>query len=368
MKIGLITIYQVPNYGSVLQAFATQQLLENLGVDCRMINYIYPNKWHYNHGAKKNKGLRAFMRQIIPSQKVRRLNAFKKANFHLTKRYDSLESLKVEDWSDFDAFIVGSDQVWNPRFLLGDKTFMLSFVPPNKPRFSLASSFATNIIPDELRNKYQQELSLFKAISVREKNGISIINDELGINKSVEVLLDPTLLLSKEEWMQSIPRSSFKKIRPYIVLYLLKYSFDPSPYIYEVLSFFQQAMNADVIALCGYEKSEKACGICMKNAFSSSVSEFIDYIANADLVITNSFHGTAFGLNFGIPLVSVVPNGKADDRQTTLLKSTDAYDCVCQIGSDVANLNPYYDVEKVHKKLTKLRDNNIDWIKKNILS
>ena len=99
-----------------------------------------------------------------------------------------------ENWSDYFAVIVGSDQVWNYRYTLADSAFMLSFLPDDKYRFSFASSFANKTISDSIiREKYKKYLSNFSAFSVREKNGVSIISDGLGLSDDVTVVLDPTL-------------------------------------------------------------------------------------------------------------------------------------------------------------------------------
>lgn len=367
MKIGLVTIYQVPNYGSVLQAFATQSLFEKLGVDCKIVNYKYPNEWHWQHGAQKPTGLRALVRRILPSKKVRVLDKFRNRYFKLTNRYNSLDELKLADWTDFDAFVVGSDQVWNARFVLGDSTFMLSFTPTDKPRFSLASSFALKTLPECYREKYKRELSRFQALSVREQNGVGIINNELGISDQVEIILDPTLLLSKDDWMSIVPRSRFIKNRPYILFYMWDYAFDPKPYIFEVTKHFQRKMECDVIALEGHRNAELAAGLVMDNRCTSTIEEFIDIFANADLVITSSFHGTAFALNFGIPLISIVPDSDGDDRQSNLLKSVGCADCIVKIGTDVSNINPIYNIAAEHCNLASIRESNIKWIQDNIL-
>lgn len=367
MKVGLITIYQVPNYGSVLQAFATQQLLESLGAECDIINYKYPNEWHWRHGANKPKGLRALIRKLFPSKKTKNLDQFRREYFHFTKCYNNLEELESADWSEYDAFVVGSDQVWNARFVLGDSVFMLSFVPEGVPRYSIASSFALKTLPDSLRARYYVELSKFSAISVREQNGVTILNDELGISKSIEIVLDPTLLLSKEDWLNTIPRSRFKKRSPYILLYMWTYAFEPRPYIFDVVKYFKQKMNCDVIALEGFTRQEQAGGILMENRSSSSVPVFIDLFANADLVITSSFHGTAFAVNFGVPLISIVPDGDADDRQSTLLESIGADNSICHINDECSKINPYYNEKHVHNKLCAIRENNISWILNQII-
>lgn len=364
MRIGLISIYQVPNYGSVLQTYATQFLLESLGAECKVINYRYPNEWHWNHGAKRPSGWKALIRRVIPSRKAIVLQHFRENNFNFTLPFDNLDEMNNADWSNYDAFVVGSDQVWNARFVLGDSAFMLSFVPNDKPRYSLASSFALKSIPENFREKYFKYLSRFDAISVRENNGIAIIRDELNIKTPVNVILDPTLLLTKEGWLKAIPRSNFKKKRPYILFYMLAYAFEPRPYIFQVVKYFQKKMDCDIIALEGYAKPSIAGGLVMKNLENSSVEQFIDLFANADMVITSSFHGTAFALNFGKPLVAIVPDGNGDDRQTTLLCNVGCAHCAVKVNTSLPNITPDYDVINEQIRLNELRQTNISWIRK----
>lgn len=366
MKIGLFTIYQVPNYGSVLQAYATQCILEKLGHECTIINYRYPNKWHWSQGAPHPNKLKRIFRTIYPSRKTRVLDRFRQKYYHLSRCFRNLDELNNADWSNYDAFIVGSDQVWNPRFMKGDKAFMLSFVPTDKARYSIASSFATDSLPDNLRLKYYKELTQFSAISVREPSGISIIQKEIGLKCPVEVVIDPTLLLSKEEWLSLIPRSSFYKKRPYILFYMWTYAFEPRPYIFEIVRYFQKQMDCEIIALEGFASPEKSGGIVMQDASTSTIPEFIDLFANADLVITSSFHGTAFAINFGCPLISIVPDNVGDNRQAALLKSVGAENCIVKKGNSIHEITPYYK-DSVEKMLTKFRNSNIKWISQNIV-
>lgn len=368
-KVGLITIYHVPNYGSVLQAYATQVLLEKLGHECKVINYKYPNEYHYSKGRIKASLLSKIVRRLglkPAHRKANKLNSFKKKHFNFTKLYSHLNELKQEDWSQFDTFVVGSDQVWKSKYTLGDTAFLLSFTPDNKKRVSIASSFATSSIPDEYREKYKECLSRFNAISVREENGIDIIKNELALDCKPTVVLDPTLLISKEEWLVTIPRSNFKKTKKYILLYMLTYAFEPRPYIFEILKHLQTQDNYDIIALEGYTPPEKANGIRMINKTDSSINEFIDLFANADVVVTSSFHGTAFAVNFGIPLVSIVPSDNGDDRQSTLLNNLGLEQCITPVGTDIQKINPLYDQTKNRENLQKARKASINWITNNI--
>lgn len=369
MKIGLVTIYSVPNYGSVLQAFATQTLLQKMGHDCRIIDYAYPNEWHYNQGFKRPTLFRRLLNSIMvmigikaPYRKQKLLAEFRKKYFRLTPKYADYDQLQREDWNEFDLIAVGSDQVWNPTYHKGDKTFLLSFLPKEKRRISIASSFAITKLPEQYEKKYKEGLKLFSGISVREEDGVKIINQQLCINKNVFVCLDPTLLLSKEDYIHIFQQTKTSK-RPYILYYMWGYAFEPRPYIYEVVEYWKRRLGIDeVIALEGYTKDR--CE--MKNAEDSTIPEFMDYFSNASLVITSSFHGTAFALNFSRPLISIVPNNNYDNRQKNLCQSLGADNCIVEVGQSLLNINPYYDVKKVAIKLEEKRLQSIKWIERTV--
>ena len=368
-KIALITIYHVPNFGSVLQTYATQVLLEKLGMECHIINYKYPNEYHYSLGRQKQ-SLKSKIARIFglsaDHRKAKKLLDFKKKHFNFTKLYKSLDELKKADWSSYDMFAVGSDQVWKAQFTLGDSVFLLSFIPDGKYRISIASSFASKNVPDNFIEIYRKYLGKFNAISVREHNGIDIIKKDLRLNCTPEVILDPTLLLSKEQWMEIVPRSNFKKKKKYILLYMLAYAFEPRPYIFEVIKHLQTQDNYEVVALEGYTPKEQALGIEMTNKTDSSIPEFIDLFANADIVVTSSFHGTAFAVNFGIPLISVVPEGDNDDRQSSLLKSIGLNCCIANSRVAINEIKYDYERESAYQHLKKLRNKSIDWINNKI--
>jgi len=361
MKIGLVTIYHVPNYGSVLQTYATQKVIEQMGHECVVIQYNYRNDEFFKKQGKKRNIFKEWQLDNIPYLKSAKLNKFRKSNFNFSKKIETYSELERHDWSSFDAFVVGSDQVWNTKFLFGDPAFLLKFVPDGKKRISLSSSFAMNSLPLEYHELFKKELNKFDAISVRERNGVDIIQNELHIKRDIEITLDPTLLLSKEEWLKLIPRSTFSKKRPYILVYMWTYAFEPRPYILRVIEHYQKEMSADVIVLEGHrELQDLQCTFIDANR--SSISKFIDLFANADLVITSSFHGTAFAVNFGIPLISIVPDGDCDDRQSSLLRCVDAEESIVKVGDVIDYINPFYDKEKVQHSLHKERIKSKCWI------
>lgn len=368
-KIGLVTIYSVPNFGSVLQAFATQTLLENMGFECKIIDYDRNNPWYFSHG-DNNPSLKSIIAQALgikaKHRKSKKLERFRRSFLHLTKRYKSLDELRAEIWDNYDAFIVGSDQVWNTRFSYGDSVYLLSFVPSEKIKISVSSSFALKRLPDEYIEKFKHYLSTFKAISVRESYGKEIIEHQLDIPLDVQVLLDPTLMLSKSEWLAAIPRSKFKKKENYILLYMLDYAFKPQPYIFEVAEYFQKQLGYKIYVLEGEVSHNYKSVLKYKNIINSSISDFIDYFSNADIVLTSSFHGTAFALNFGRPLISIVPNG-GDDRQTSLLEELKLSKLAIKRGTNISDISYKYDIVDEQLELDKLREKSITWIKKHLI-
>ena len=131
--------------------------------------------------------------------------------------------------------------------------------------------------------------------------------------RNSQLVLDPTLLLSANQW--DVLRKKSLKSEKYILLYLLRYAFEPCPYIYDVLKYYQDKLQCKIIALEGYEGHDPYVkNLKIEDATESTISEFLDYFAQASLVVTSSFHGTAFALNYGVPLLSITPTN-GDDRQ-----------------------------------------------------
>lgn len=364
-KVGLVTIYSVPNFGSVLQTFATQVILESLGYDCCIINYNRDNSWYYSNGVCKTSlkskialylGIKSHHRMAL------KLMKFRKDFLHFSKRYNSLGDLANEDWSGYYAFVVGSDQVWNTRFSYGDSVYMLSFVPDNIIKIALSSSFSMKVLPGKYLSKFRKYLGRLDSISVRELYGREIINNQLGLNKHVEVILDPTLILSSEDWMRYVPRSGFVKKEKFILLYVLDYAFNPKPYIYDVVKFFQRNLGYRIYVLSGVIPKEYRSSLNIKDVVDSSIFEFVDYFNNADLVITSSFHGTAFALNFGKPLISIVPDG-GDDRQSSLLNVLGLSKLAIKVGTELTEISFEYNYDEEQSNLRALRETAINWIR-----
>ena len=198
-KVGIITMHKVVNYGSALQAYALQRVIEKLGYDCEIIDYVYPNEYHLSQYPKLPawKSWVLFLIQMLygfPQKKrIKLFERFYKDYLKLSPVcYKSREQLQGNP-PHYDIYVTGSDQVWNPKSIVEDTSFMLSFVRNDVHKISYAASFATDSIPDRFRGLYKAYLDMYSAISVREKNGIEIIRNL--IEKKSELVLYPTILL-----------------------------------------------------------------------------------------------------------------------------------------------------------------------------
>lgn len=362
-------MFRLPNYGSVLQTFASQIILKRLKYNCDIINYEYPNKWHFDNGYYKPNVLKNFIRNIVKQfgyktsgEKLKEhINLFIKKNLQLTStKFTSLESLEHYNWHIYSTVITGSDQVWNPRFMKGDKAFLLSFVPNNINRISLSSSFACKTIESKYINIYKKYLTKYSNLSVRDNQGINILK-ELEIDKPVRVLLDPTLLLSYADWIETLNISQNCN-EEYILVYLLNYAFNPSPYIYNVAKEMQRRFGIKVIFIGNIDNKLASELNNYEIKEYVPVETFVSLFANANMVITSSFHGTAFAINFSKPLIAIIPSN-GDDRQYSLLKNLGIAHCAVTIETPIKKINPYYDEKSICDKLIKIRSEDIKWLK-----
>ena len=370
LKVALMTIFQVPNYGSVLQTFATQALLAKLGYDCTIINYRYPNEWHYNNGFRRPSFLRSIIKKIANLTGIHRqilenkLVNFRRSRLNLSRPYHDLDSLRKDDWSEYSAIISGSDQLWNPIYLNGDSAFMLSF--SNRiPKLAIASSFAVKEIPAHLIEKYKRYLSQFSAISVREQNGAEIITNTLSLDTTPKVILDPTLLLSGDEWINELNISSKTPKERYILMYILSYAFNPYPDAIEIAARLKDQYNCTRIITFSNSNSPEVTELGAESLYGCSIDEFLYYIRHAEVVLTSSFHGTAYAANFGRPLISLTPSN-GDDRQITLLRSLAIEKCSVTVGTKNPVLDPEYYVVNEQTKLSEIRRKDLQWINDNL--
>lgn len=350
MKVGIITMHKVLNYGSALQAYATQWILRQIGFESELIDYeiekplrVYNLKQKLMHIIVM---LRDFFRGFPQNKKKRSFEQFYVENYILTNVHYSKDSILANPPS-FDVYMTGSDQVWNPRFVGNDVNFMLAFAPKGKPRISFASSFATDVIDKYHQTLYGQQLKLFDAISVREQSGVEIV--KLLTGKDAVVCCDPTMLLSRDVVSHIASRSTLKLSNKYVLVYGLHYMFDPYPYIYRIVNHVCTEFNCNVVYLDG--RNADLFKPNSKVVSSAGPSEFLWLFEHAEFVITTSFHGTVFSLVYDKPFFSVVDKqSKSDSRITSL----------CRLCNAERSLVDYRDVpQEKYNELISLNGDNM---------
>ena len=312
-------MHMVKNCGSNLQAYALQHKLQQMGHDAELIDY------YYQPPSSKTFSIQNIISFILdaitgfPKRRQRsRFKKFQEKYYHTSKFYDK-DSIK-ENPPVYDLYMSGSDQVWNPRYIKDDTNFMLSFADASCRKVSYASSFACAEIPEEYAKKYAVALNQYDKISVREQAGIDIVKKITG--KEAQLACDPVLLLDQSEWSELAGEDRPCK-EPYILVYTLAYMFNPRPGIYNIIESVQKKLGYKVIYLNGTKKEKFKSNSNVVKDFGPI--EFLQWIKNAEFVITDSFHCTAFSVIFNRPIMGVVKSiDTKDGRLTTLLKKVGA--------------------------------------------
>jgi len=371
-KAIVVTIFKVPNYGSVLQALATRLTLENLGLRVCFLDYrpeYKKEKRTIKHSIKDIAGIILGMLKLNKRYTfLRRLNQFTNKELDTTKTYNSLEEITNDGWSSYDIAIAGSDQIWNPRFNFGDSVFMLSFIPPSVLKTSFASSFGCDSIPECFIDIYKKNLSTFNSITVRESNGLGILREQLQIDLNITHILDPTLLLDSQQWLSRLNIKTTQPKKKYLLLYKLSYAFNSVPFIYRLTQHLSENYDLEVIMICDRPTEYKKHGLkCAKNMSGTTVKNFVKFFAEAEMIVTTSFHGTAFAINFGKPFIAFTPSDK-DDRQTSLLNQLGIGHCAIRINANPAYINPFYNFDDVRSKLSDLRQQSFLALRTNCMS
>lgn len=352
-RVGIITMHRVRNCGSALQAYATQCAVENCGFEAEIIDYIYPNRAHRRGNAllRLFYDAKSFLCDFFFGR-GKLFGRFYKESLHLSrKRYDDAGALR-RACPKYDIYLTGSDQVWNPRYTHGDTIFFCDFAPKTTRRISYAASFAATSLPEAVALSYADKLQKYAAISVREQEGISLVKKLCG--KTAELVCDPTLLLDKEAWNPFAERSRVVPKRPYLLVYILKYAYNPYPKIYELVDKVQAQTGLHAIFLNGRPEAYfRKNSTCVNNV---GPNEFVRLFRDADFVLTTSFHGTAFSLNFEKPFYSVVESlGSQDSRMLSLLREVGAEDRAIPISAEEICVREV-DYARISPRLVELRD------------
>ncbi len=314
-KIATLTINTPLNYGATLQTFALNYYLRLQGYDAEVIKYTY-FKGYDNRSIWKrlrSKIWRNCVRPLIKdTQRMKKTELFKDKIIFTQPLQTPNSLLKIADI--YDAYVVGSDQVWNPHLAGDDVNWFLNFT--SRRKISYAASFGLSILPQKYMDRYSKYIQNLNAVSVREESAAKLIQN-MGLPRP-QVVLDPIFLLTREMWSKIA-------VTPKQSKYILCYYMPGFPAIEKRMQQFakEYSKKYDCRILNIGKKEYSRFFFWENNLRGIGPAEFLGLIANAELVITNSFHGTAFSVLFDKKFISVIDTslGKKDlsSRITNLL-------------------------------------------------
>ena len=338
MKAVIVTFVRAYNYGAVLQCYALQKKLHDIGIDADVLDYYPPyffDKYNANIQVKKalipykplKKWIRNTITSLLKKRRAQQFEQFIRDNISLSsKQYNDAERLSGAELP-YDTFIVGSDQVWNSSINRLDPVYFLDFKCPERHlKLSYSASFGFETIPVELIEKYRKWLSGWDAYSVRESSGASIIQNLLG--KEAVVCCDPTLLLERAEWA-ALCKNKRKK-ESYVLGYYVNTA--------EIMSLEEAkkiAVERGVGFLCmtSITSFRDISGIRVRAAGGKMMAlaspiDFVTMINNAECVVTDSYHGMIFSLLFHKRVFLKLYNseGKPNERMMELINQLEL-DC-----------------------------------------
>lgn len=358
MKIGILTFHCAHNYGAVLQSYATQEFLRSKGYDAEIIDYrpdflLRPYKL-FNIRRFLCKSPIRLAKNILDELLTFKLRYKRHKGFEKFISKHLVLSKNCSNGaipSDYDIYIVGSDQIWNFNITKGDETYFCKF--PFKKGCKKYIAYAASMEATKLNNNisYEKLLDSFDAISVREKNLQHLLSPLT--NLKIEHVLDPTLMVPSNMWNSLDNGKTYEE--KYIVVYQVRENNDTI----RIARHLAEQIGAKIkilVAWLGKQTSE--------NNQSATPEDFVNTIRNAACVVTTSFHGTAFSVIFNRPFYTIKLNDGADSRSQSLLKALNLEDRLINIDDTPSFEEIEY--KEINEKLDVLRRNSQDFILKNI--
>ena len=353
MVINVITRHAPTNYGSLLQAIATQRVIMNLGHECRIINYI----------PKCETGVRMAITQLEQKTKWRR-NPIKKAIYLMVAEPETLlmerkflamrkkyllmgpccattgELKKLYAEKKDEVFLTGSDQVWGP-ISTGhyDPTYFLDFVPKSSRKLAFAASFGKAIFDEQTLKEYGVLLKKYDSLAVRENVAVELLKK---MDISAKQVLDPTLLMDADAWSEYV--KPMKKPEKYVLVYQIHANSDLDHYAVK----FAEKAELPLLRVSPLLHQAKRSG---KFVYCPDISGFLDLVKNAAYMVTDSFHGTAFAINFNTQFVEVLPNTGTSSRNQSILELTGLTDRIVRDLNDFSYIDQEIDFKEANEKI-----------------
>lgn len=382
-KVAVVSCYHHHNYGSVLQAYATQKALDKLGYQNETVNISEFEKELSR--AKTAYFIKAALSSDILIQKlgmsksaIRRklrigsyskqmrirsesIAAFRNKYFRLSEKYFSMAELTRKCAEKYDAVLVGSDQLWTPANIAADY-YTLSFVPNGVNTVSYATSFGQSILPNASAEKAKIFLDRIRHIGVREESGKRLVEDLTG--RRVPIVCDPTLLLTEDDW------SDIKSTTPIALgKYILCYYLGTNRIHREFAERLRQETGYRIVSLPHLDEYVKWDeGYADELLYDISPADFLNLVKNAAYVCTDSYHCTVFSAlyrrtSFTLRRYSEKTSYSTNDRLDTLLGMLGLKERLITGDEDIADLlGMKIDFDNVDKNIASARARSLDYL------
>lgn len=358
-KIGILTLHKcLTSFGCALQGYATWKFLTDAGYKADIIDitnitqpdYVESKRFPSPLHVKWVNCMHGLLVDVIKNP-LRNYRFYKFNNLlSYSKKYRKVDYI-YDNPPDYDVYLTGSDQTWNPCLVDNVEPYLLTFVDKTKKKVSYAASFGINELPHLYYDIYKKALLEYNHISVREQRGKEIVKDITG-REDVSVALDPTMLLECEHY-QRLAKSVNKK--DYVLAFFLNRDYNLMKRIEE---FAEIKKNKLVIV------GHKMPGLKATFIPEAGPREWLGLINEARYVLTDSFHGTVFSLLFRRPFRTFIFDKSKASRIYTLLDSFDLNNHMSFPfdGLSLDEASFHYESNEVEKKLNILRERSREWL------
>lgn len=320
-----VTHQNAINYGAVLQAYALQQQLFKLGVDDKLLDLKRPhkifNKIKFNKHLLGNtySNLLNLLHILKTNKRIKRFNEFVENNIKTTHHYETFEEV-VGSPPTADAYITGSDQTFNTYWGVKPHHFLM-FGSEKTKRISYASSMGISAVKDEYLDEFIAAIKAYSFLSVREESAAAYISKLCCVPCSTNI--DPTLLISKEEWSKLASSSGLpQRARP--KKYILVYQLLENSLLNDAVKKVKKETGYEIVAINPYAMCRTKSDLIVRDA---GPLEFLDLFNNAEYILTTSFHGTCFSVLFQKKFFSFIRK-KGETRITNILRNLNLCDRV----------------------------------------
>ena len=362
-KIGQLTFHASHNYGSVLQAYALSRQLQIMGYNTEFIN-LRPQsqKDAYRIIRKTDRGIHRIFRYLLYPVLKRRYDNYERfinSVLPITeKEYISTDELLNANL-DYDIYVCGGDQIWNPICQDFETAYYLQFLNKNNEarKIAYAPSLGRTEFDLTILNNIKNWIKKFDSISVRERQGTEIIQNLT--DKKVYTVCDPVILLGKKEWEKILIRPKYKK--PYILVYFLENNHGSR----NLIDYLKRITGYDVVIFNEYIRDFLKP---YHKAYSASPEEFVGLFMNASFIYTNSFHGTAFSTIFEKPFLTAIATDQKntvnnnDSRKIDYLKKIGLEDRLYTEGTPAKEFLLSIDYTEARKKIKRFREDSLRYL------